>query len=412
MVHTWGKVSLLFQKLHVDIPHLNDCLLAFDLTGGTPSWQFATFLPLIRRWLNQPWWKAPTIFLSVFLLLHTHLVQGSELRHSRQSLPGLSATSTLGINLHLTSPAQGIDSQAILDVLTHRMTELGYTIAPPSDHDSQNLILQMICEGSFTDITPSIMSENVLFPEGKSAQTPTPPCYVAYQYLGEPIHWKKIDRIIFGEGIAAAKQLPNTQTLDPTNHIVLFLQYYDFPVLLAAEWGQINRLIQVLHDPRSSLLRQHRVILLLGEIRDSQGFSPLVEALQKETLAAEAAQAMGFFGLHARPYLLQLLRTAECPIIQAAAAKGLGRIAALTGDSSPTPLFLDIIQNPEVDIRVKTELVWALGKSPDFRAFPVLTELEQTIWTVHSEDPELEKLRLAVDWSIREVKQGGHGDDY
>jgi hypothetical protein len=38
--------------------------------------------------------------------------------------------------------------------------------------------------------------------------------------------------------------------------------------------------------------------------------------------------------------------------------------------------------------------------------------LEQTIWTVHSEDPELEKLRLAVDWSIREVKQGGHGDDY
>ena len=235
---------------------------------------------------------------------------------------------------------------------------------------------------------------------------------MAYQYLGEPIHWKKIDRIIFGEGIAAAKQLPNTQTLDPTNHIVLFLQYYDFPVLLAAEWGQINRLIQVLHDPRSSLLRQHRVILLLGEIRDSQGFSPLVEALQTETLAAEAAQALGFFGLHARPYLLHLLRTAECPIIQAAAAKGLGRIAALTGDSSPTPLFLDIIQNPEVDIRVKTELVWALGKSPDFRAFPVLTELEQTIWTVHSEDPELEKLRLAVDWSIREVKQGGHGDDY
>ena len=71
-----------------------------------------------------------------------------------------------------------------------------------------------------------------------------------------------------------------------------------------------------------------------------------------------------------------------------------------------------MIKNPAVDIRVKTELVWALGKSPDFRAFSVLRELEQTIWTIQSNDPELEKLRMAVDWSIREIKQGGHGDNY
>ncbi len=41
-----------------------------------------------------------------------------------------------------------------------------------------------------------------------------------------------------------------------------------------------------------------------------------------------------------------------------------------------------------------------------------LAELERTIWMIPSNDPEVQKLRQAVDWSIREVRQGGHTDDY
>jgi hypothetical protein len=46
------------------------------------------------------------------------------------------------------------------------------------------------------------------------------------------------------------------------------------------------------------------------------------------------------------------------------------------------------------------------------RAFPTLMQLEQQIWTNYSRDPHLQAFREAVDWSIREVKQGGHGDDF
>jgi HEAT repeat protein len=100
------------------------------------------------------------------------------------------------------------------------------------------------------------------------------------------------------------------------------------------------------------------------------------------------------------------------PQLQAAAAKGLGRIAAATGNSQQTPLYIKMVADSNIDIRVRTQLAWALGKAPDMRAFSTLLELEQHIWTNHSQDPHFKEFREAVDWSIREVKQGGHGDDF
>jgi len=71
-----------------------------------------------------------------------------------------------------------------------------------------------------------------------------------------------------------------------------------------------------------------------------------------------------------------------------------------------------MVADSTVDIRVRTQLAWALGKAPDMRAFPTLLQLEEYIWNDHSQDPYLQEFREAVDWSIREVKQGGHGDDF
>ncbi len=63
-------------------------------------------------------------------------------------------------------------------------------------------------------------------------------------------------------------------------------------------------------------------------------------------------------------------------------------------------------------MRIQTETVRALGKVPNFSSFPTLSKLEQHIWQSSSKNPALTKLRQAVDWSIREVRQGGHTDDY
>ena len=71
-----------------------------------------------------------------------------------------------------------------------------------------------------------------------------------------------------------------------------------------------------------------------------------------------------------------------------------------------------MVADSNIDIRVRTQLAWALGKAPDMSSLPTLLQLEQEIWTNHSRDPHLQEFREAVDWSIREVKQGGHGDDF
>ena len=77
-----------------------------------------------------------------------------------------------------------------------------------------------------------------------------------------------------------------------------------------------------------------------------------------------------------------------------------------TSDHFTSPYY------PPTDWQVKTEMVWALGKSPDSSAFPALVKLEQEIWAMPSKDSQLQQLREAVDWSIREVRQGGHTDDH
>ncbi len=46
------------------------------------------------------------------------------------------------------------------------------------------------------------------------------------------------------------------------------------------------------------------------------------------------------------------------------------------------------------------------------RAYPTLKAIEKYIWNGHSQDPDLHEFRKALDWSIREVKQGGHGDNF
>ena len=138
----------------------------------------------------------------------------------------------------------------------------------------------------------------------------------------------------------------------------------------------------------------------------------LVGKLQDAQVAKEAVEALGFFGLRAQPHLLPIVQDRSNPQLQVAAAKGLGRIAAASGNSQQTPLYLKMVSDSTLDIRVRTQLVWALGKAPDMRAYPTLLQLEQQIWTDPSQDPDLQKFREAVDWSIREVKQGGHGDDF
>ena len=154
------------------------------------------------------------------------------------------------------------------------------------------------------------------------------------------------------------------------------------------------------------------IILLLGEIRAEEALPCLVEALEQEALAKDAAEALGNFGASVKAPLVKLLRTSDRPDVQAAAAKSLGRVGATTGEWVLTALFIDMLERPDLDIAVQIELVWALGKNPDRRALPILDNMYDRVWSVRSDDPQLQELRAAIDWSHRGARLGGHTDEY
>ena len=339
------------------------------------------------------------------------VAQLSDLRYSRIPLPGLSNTSRVGISVEIGPTQQPINPAFIIETLQPRLERIGYSVPRASTHSPDGLWLQVDCLS---------IPEKKGFPPQDTSRSSLrksprfgPPCQIAYTYHREVIPWKNVDRLIYSESVSTMKKIAQIGgPLQPRDCVKEFFRLYDFPVLLAAEWGHVDRLLKILNHPDTQISRQRLIVTLLGETQLVSGYPVLVEKLQDARVAKEAAEALGFFGLRAQSHLLPILQNSSDPPLQTAAAKGLGRIAAATGNSQHTPLYVKMVADSTLDIRVRTELVWALGKAPDMRALPTLFRLEQHIWTDHSHDPHLKEFREAVDWTIREVKQGGHGDDY
>jgi hypothetical protein len=329
----------------------------------------------------------------LFLFLNSQ-VESAELRKSREPISDLSLAQIVLVEIHQLAPQALVVPSSVEKIVTERMEELKYTVETDT-FSSHDVVVQVMCGERETDPFNG------------------PPCLFQFRFQGTLMPWIQVERVIFSEGVNTAKQLASRNpTAGPTSLTLSYLKEFEFPLLLSAEWGQVDRLLQTFRSPTTSLSRKAMIMVLLGEIQAEPAFKVLADALEDESLRPGAARALGEFGERARPYLTSLLKTSTRPDVQAAAVHGLGRVGAMTGDTSSTSLLLQILKAPGVNRRVQTEVVWALGKAPDFRAFPALAELEQTIWMIRSNDPELEKLRQAVDWSIREVRQGGHTDDY
>jgi hypothetical protein len=56
---------------------------------------------------------------------------------------------------------------------------------------------------------------------------------------------------------------------------------------------------------------------------------------------------------------------------------------------------------PDIDMGVRTEVVWAIGKMPDKRAIDSLHKLDRELQAVRTEDPAFKKLKEAAFWSLK-----------
>lgn len=324
----------------------------------------------------------------------------------KQKLAGIQA---VRVDVIALTDKGKIDASAIQDLVVSRMEDLGYTmvIDPSQPHD---VVFRVKCEQYKTWEGTTRHGGDADLPDSPSRLWKGPACQLTYVLGGMKIDWQKEVRADFEDPAAAAAAANwDDPGLFAINHLRGKLSQYDFPILIAAEWGHADRLLALL-DRRGDDMRKLQVISLLGEMQADEALPKLKQALQDKDLAKQAAVAIGNLGSDSIPLLVDLLKNSEDPEVQAAAAKGLGRVGGLAGDPSIVDPLLEMLDPPGgVDIRVQTEVVWALGKMPDKRAIEPLNQLFAKVLKIR--DPgnkELQDLKEALNWSIKQVDVSGH----
>jgi HEAT repeat protein len=187
------------------------------------------------------------------------------------------------------------------------------------------------------------------------------------------------------------------------------LETYEFPLLLAAEWGQPERLLKLLDQSNMPQDRKIKILSLLGEMQADEALPKLREALKNRDLAKQAIGAMGNLGKEGIPLFVEMMNTSPDLEVQAAAAKGLGQLGGLHGDASVVLPLLAKLEDPKADWSVLTEVAWALGKIPDKRSIEPLYNLDRKLQAMR--DPEnlpLRRLKEAVFWSIKQCDSWEH----
>jgi hypothetical protein len=298
-----------------------------------------------------------------------------------------------------------VDAAPFAEIATRRMSDLGYTVItdPAKPHD---VALKVKCEQRKTWEGTSTMGSDADLPDSPSRVWKGPACQFNYFLGGTKIKWQKEIRTDFEDAVAEAQK---ANVGDPGAYAMAelkkLLEQYDFPVLLAAEWGQADHLLKLLDTQGTNQLRKLKIISLLGEMLADEALPRLREALKDKNLAGQAAVAMGNIGKEAIPVLIEMLKNSKDPELQAAAAKGLGHVGGLHGDPRIIPPLLEMLDAPGIDIRVQTEIAWALGKLPDKRSVEPLFALDRKLQKIRQDppDPLMKKLKEAVFWSIKQV---------
>ncbi|MDH5346772.1 MAG: HEAT repeat domain-containing protein [Nitrospira sp.] len=294
-------------------------------------------------------------------------------------------------------------STALADIVAERLSEVGYATVrdPATPHD---VVFRVKCEQRKTWEGTTAAGGDADLPDAPARLWKGPACQLTYLLGGMKINWQKEVRTEFEDAVAAAQAI---QAADPGVYSLTKLQealeQYEFPLLLAAEWGHADRLLKMVDSPDTSQARKIKIMSLLGEMQADEALPKLKEALKDRDLAKQALVAMGNLGKDGIPLLIDMMNSSPQLEIQAAAAKGLGQIGGIHGDVSVVLPLLGKLQDPKTDWTVLTEVAWALGKIPDKRAIQPLYDLDRKLQAIRDPDNViLKKLKEAVFWSIKQ----------
>jgi hypothetical protein len=296
-----------------------------------------------------------------------------------------------------------VDAAPIAELVARRIGELGYTVVRETSKP-YDVVIKVKCEQRKTWEGTTAAGGDADLPDAPSRLWKGPACQMTYLLGTMKINWQKEVRTEF-EDVGHAAQSANAGDLGAyaMGKLREVLEVYEFPLLLAAEWGQPERLLKLLDRSDTSQDRKVKIISLLGEMQADEALPKLKEALKDRDLAKQAIVAMGSLGKEGIPLFVEIMNTSPDVEVQAAAAKGLGQLGGLHGDASVVPPLLAKLKDPKTDWSVLTEVAWALGKIPDKRSIQPLQDLDRKLQAMR--DPEnvpLKKLIEAVFWALKQ----------
>lgn len=308
----------------------------------------------------------------------------------------------------LTEKGRG-DAEPLTQVVKSRMEEIGYHVVTDRSkpHD---VTVKVKCEERKTWEGTTPEGGDADLPDSPSRLWKGPACQLTYSLSGQEMGWRKEVRTDFEDAIVAAQKANASDSgAYALNQLKLRLEQYDFPLLLAAEWGQGERLLKLLDSSETGKLEKAKILSVLSDMKVEGAIPHLKEALKNRDLASEVIVAMESAGSESIPLLADLMLTSKAPEIQAAAAKAIGDIGARSGDPRVVPPLLRMLERQdEIQRSVLIEVVWAIGKVPDKRAIEPIQQLEKKVWLVRDTSESMQKLREAVNWTIKQVYPWEH----
>ena len=300
------------------------------------------------------------------------------------------------------------DSTGIHQAVSAQLAEAGFT--PVLDGKMpQDITVRVKCEERKSRTGPSKHRKGGHPLSTASRLWKGPACGISYRHQGKLALWSWEVRTSFEDPRLAAKAAGATNSgLYALQELQTQLAQDDFPLYLAAEWGQTDRLIHLFQQATDHLDRRRLILQLLGPLTSPAALSTIEEATKNPELAMTAITALGDQGEVAIPTLAGILDAPANPEQSLAALQALGGIAT----HSPVPALYDqfIQQLQSSDPRMQTIAVRGLGTLGNQDAMAPIETLNIQAWSNPSTHADMQALREALNDTLYQLdpQAGSH----
>ncbi len=361
------------------------------------------------------------LWVFIVLILATHGIglsvsDARRIHLTTEQKTQLAKAETILVNVLALTEKGPADTTPIVATISHRLKELNYSVTT-NPKDNHNVEFKVKCEERKTWTGTSTTGGDVDLPDAPDRLWKGPACLLTYRLQHRDLGWNKEIRTSFSDAAEAAQQAGEANYgAYAMTHLNQRLNDYDFPVLLSAEWGQVDRLLQLLEHPNTSKLRQVKILSVLGELHAEEALPKLTKLLESKDLQQETIHALAGAGVESIPLLIDFFENSSQSPIRAKAAKTLGNLAAKTGDPRTIPPLVRYVSDvlpqlktsQDIDFPVLTEVVWAIGKLRWEPSLEPIGQLQEKVWLIFDNSQEMANLREATSWTYKQLDLDGH----